>query len=70
MYNMDIQKWGDEVDSKIGRPTESPKTEQYRLRMSEEDIKMLDFCCKVTGKSKADIFRLGLKTVYESLKKK
>nr|DAW27690.1 MAG TPA: hypothetical protein [Caudoviricetes sp.] len=31
---------------------------------------MLNYCCEITGKSKADIFRLGLKTVYESLQKK
>lgn len=58
------------MDKKIGRPTTDPKTEQYRLRMSKEDIIMLNYCCEITGKSKADIFRLGLRTVYESLQKK
>mgnify|MGYP001781011688 FL=1 len=65
---MDIQKRGEEMDKKIGRPTDSPKVEQYRLRMSAEEVVMLEYCCRKTGKSKADIFREGLKSVYERLK--
>ena len=33
-----------------------------------EDEKMLAFCCKKTGRSKADIIRYGLKKVYDELK--
>lgn len=58
------------MDKKIGRPTDAPKTEQYRLRMSDDDLRMLEYCCEKTGKSKAAIFRLGLETVYRSLKTK
>jgi predicted DNA-binding protein len=54
---------------KMGRPTESPKTNQTRIRMSDEDLELLDFCCEKTGLSKADIIRLGIKKVYEELKK-
>ena len=67
---MDIQKRGEKMDKKIGRPSIEPRTEQYRLRMSKKDVDMLMYCCEKTGKSKADIFRLGLKTVYDSLQKK
>ena len=56
------------MDKKLGRPTKAPKVEQYRLRMSAEEVSMLEYCCKKTGKSKADIFREGLKSVYERLK--
>ena len=35
----------------------------------ENDIDMLEFCCKKTGETKAEIIRQGIKTVYENLKK-
>lgn len=56
------------MEKKIGRPTDSPKVKQYRLRMSDEEVSMLGYCCRKTGKSKAEIFREGLKSVYERLK--
>lgn len=58
------------MDKKLGRPTQAPKVEQYRLRMSAKDVEMLKYCCEKTGKTKADIFRIGLKKVYESLQGK
>lgn len=57
------------MNARMGRPTSDPKEIQYRLRMSSNDVAMLEYCCKITGKTKADILRLGLKNVYESLKK-
>ena len=53
---------------KMGRPTEDPKTNGYRLRMTEKEIEILNFCCEKTGKSKADILRLGLQKIYQELK--
>lgn len=54
---------------KMGRPTEEPKTNQTRIRMSDNDIEILEFCCKQTGLGKADIIRMGIKKVYGELKK-
>ena len=53
---------------RTGRPTNEPKNSQYRLRLSDNDIKMIDYCCEKTGKSKADILRLGVEKVYNELK--
>lgn len=53
---------------KMGRPTTEPKTLNTRIRLSENDIKMLDFCVEKTGYKKSDIIRLGIKTVYDMLK--
>ena len=52
-----------------GRPTNNPKKGRFEIRTSEEEEKMLDYCCKVTGKKRTDIVRIGIKKVYEELKK-
>ena len=54
---------------KMGRPTDSPKRNDTRIRMSDEDVRILEECCKLTGKTKADIIRLGIREVYEKVKK-
>lgn len=48
-----------------GRPTDDPKTLSTRIRLSEEDIKRLEYCAKKTGLTKAEIIRKGIKEVYE-----
>lgn len=52
-----------------GRPTDDPKILSTRIRLSEEDVRKLDYCCEKTGKKKSEIIRLGIKEVYEKLKK-
>lgn len=52
-----------------GRPTDNPKKGRLEIRTSEEEEQMLDYCCKVTGKKKTDIVRLGIRMVYKELKK-
>lgn len=54
---------------KMGRPTDNPKTVVKRARMSEEDVNILEYCCKVTGKSKSDVIRDGIREVYAKIKK-
>lgn len=53
---------------RTGRPTEDPKTLNTRIRLSEEDIKRLEYCAEKTGLSKSEIIRKGIKEVYEQLK--
>lgn len=52
-----------------GKVTDDPKIFQTKIRMSEEDISILDYCVKSTGKTKADIIREGIRKVYQELKK-
>lgn len=52
-----------------GRPTNDPKILSTRIRLSEEDIKRLEFCVQETGLTKAEIIRQGIKEVYNRLKK-
>lgn len=55
--------------TRSGRPTDEPKILNTRIRLSEKDVEMLDFCSDKTGKSKSEIIRLGIKKVYEELAK-
>ncbi len=57
------------MSPRTGRPTSDPKKHETRIRMSDEDVKILEYCAKVTGKSKADIIREGIREVYKKLKK-
>lgn len=50
--------------------TDDPKIFQTKIRMSEEDITILDYCAKSTGKTKADIVREGIREVYKKLQEK
>lgn len=48
------------------RPTkENPKSNQYRLRLSDEELDMLEFCCKVLNMKKSEILMAGLQEMYK-----
>ena len=51
-----------------GRQTTEPKNHETRIRMSDEDIRLLEICCQKTGMTKADVIRQGIREVYEKIK--
>lgn len=53
----------------MGRPTDAPKVNNTRIRLSDEDLQKLEFCKQKTGKTYADIIREGIDKVYQELKK-
>lgn len=55
------------MSPKMGRPTQSPKTHETRIRMSDEDVEILNFCVKKTGKNRSDIIREGIREVYKKI---
>lgn len=57
------------MSPRTGRPTVNPKKTRLELRLSDNDIEKLEFCCNKTGMSKAEILRNGLDEVYKQLKK-
>lgn len=57
------------MSPRTGRPTDDPKKLNTRIRLSEEDVKRLEYCAEKTGLTKAEIIRQGIKDVYEKLKK-
>jgi len=58
------------LSPRTGRPTYNPKNQGYRLRMTEDEVKMLDFCCKVLNMTKADVIRQGIKEMYQKAQEK
>lgn len=54
----------------MGRPTDNPRTQQYRVRFTKEEMALLENCAKKSGKSKADVLRTGLELFYKTLGKK
>lgn len=66
---MYIQKKGVKTMSpRTGRPTDNPKKTMLPVRLSEKDINMLEFCVEKTGKTKAEIIRVGIEKIYTDLK--
>lgn len=58
------------MSPRTGRPTSDPKTKQMPIRFSETDIQKLEYCAEKTGKSQAEIVRIGVDKVYRELKEK
>lgn len=56
------------MSPRTGRPTSDPKKHDTRIRMSDEDLRLLEICCEKTGLSKADVIRQGIREVYEKVK--
>lgn len=54
---------------KMGRPTDDPKTLNTRVRLSENDVMMLEYCSKKTGLTKSEIIRRGIELAYNEIKK-
>ena len=56
------------MSPRTGRPTKDKKNNQYRIRLSDREVELLEFCCEKTGLSKSDIVRKGIEKVYEEVK--
>lgn len=57
------------MSPRTGRPTNNSKKHKTRIRMSDEYVNILEYCCKITGKSKSDVIRNGIREVYAKIKK-
>lgn len=54
-----------------GRPkSDNPRDIQYRLRLTSDEVKRLEYCCKVLGLTKAEVLRQGLEVMYEKAQTK
>lgn len=51
-------------------PSKDPKEHQKRIRMSDADVEILEYCCEKTGMTQSDVIRLGIRKVYAELKEK
>lgn len=57
-------------NSKMGRPTDDPKIHQTRIRMTQRELDMLNYCSEKLGKTKTDIIVEGIEEIYKSIKNK
>lgn len=57
------------MSPRTGRPTTDPKKHEIRIRMTDEDVKILESCVQQTGKNKSDVIRQGIREVYAKIKK-
>lgn len=55
------------MSPRTGRPTKDPKNNQYRIRLSDKELEMLEYCCEKTKLSKSDIVRRGIEKVYKEI---
>ena len=55
------------MSPRTGRPTDNPKKERLELRLSDDDIIKLEYCCQQTKLSKAEILRQGLDQQYRKV---
>ena len=56
------------MSPRTGSPTVDPKKHETRIRMSDEDVRLLQICCEKTGMNKAEVIRQGIRLVYEKVK--
>lgn len=47
---------------------DDPKSNQYRLRLSDDELEKLEFCCKTLNMKKSQVLMEGLQIVYEKAK--
>lgn len=58
------------MSPKIGRPlSDNARKSKVETRMSKEELEKLDYCCKLTGKTRSEIIREGVDIVYARLNK-
>lgn len=46
-------------------PSKNPKSVEVKIRVSETENEMLEYCTKETGLSRSEVLRKGLKKVYD-----
>lgn len=48
-------------------PVKNPKNVEVKIRISDTENEMLDYCVRESGMNKSEVMRKGLKKVYDEL---
>ena len=56
--------------AKLGRPTDDPAVNQFRIRLTDNELNKLKECSEQLNISKSDVLRKGLDKVHKGLSKK
>ena len=57
------------MGTKMGRPTDNPKTEIIKIRATKNDREKLLECCEKKQATQYEIVMEGINKVYEEIKK-
>lgn len=57
------------TNKKLGRPTDNPRNKRMSLKLTNDEMDMLEFCSKEMSEPRVNIISLGIKKVYNELKK-
>ena len=58
------------MSPRTGRPlSDNPRQERVETKMTKDELKKLDHCCRELGKTRSEIIRAGLEFVYANLDK-
>lgn len=56
------------MSKKMGRPlSDNPRIHKLFIRLTDEENDVLEKCCEITSKSKAEIVREGLKLATDKI---
>jgi len=64
-----VQKRGDKMSPRKGRPTNNPKSESVNVRLDAECEEILTEYCKQENITKAAAIRIGIKKLKPEIKK-
>ena len=53
---------------KMGRPTDNPKNYEIKVKMSDDDMKKLNYVKSKTGQTISDVVRNGIDIQYGKIK--
>ena len=66
---MSDRKRGDTMsDTKMGRPTDTPRPNRITIRLSNEEMENLDKYCEENATTRTDVAREGIQTVINNKK--
>lgn len=57
------------MSPRTGRPTDNPREIRVGFRLTKEEKEMLDECEKKLNLSKTEIISMGIREIYEKIKK-
>lgn len=63
------RKWGDRMSPKTGRPTTNKKTERLEIRLTPDELEVMEECAKILKMSKTDVINKGIKLVKGEIDK-
>ena len=64
-----IRKAGEFMSAKMGRPTDNPKNLQFKIRLTQQEMDDLNYCCEQLNETKSNIIRLGIQKVKAEIEK-